>query len=1287
MKQGQFPAVLPLSSLNGPNGFKIDGESNYDNSGHSISGRDDLNGDGYVDFIIGAYGYPNGNNQGRSYVIFGGPEVGKTGSIALSSLNGLNGFKIEGEGGGDWSGASVSMIGDFNGDNFADLVIGAQGYPNNDFKGRSYVVYGGAKVGGNGFISLTNLNGTNGFKLEGENNGDYSGWYVSAAGNVNGDRFTDLLIGAHGYPSNTLKGRSYVVFGGPNVGASGLISLSDLDGSNGFKLDGENDKDNSGFALCVAGDVNRDGYSDVLIGAQYYPKNLDNKGRTYLIFGSPQIGSGGVIALSDLNGTNGFKLDGENNNDFSGFSVSAAGDFNNDTYADFILGALNYNQIGRSYGVFGGPKVGESGLLPLANLNGTNGFKLDGESSTGGFSYNGVSVGGVDINGDGYSDLLTCADHMDIMGQTDGGRCYVVFGVSGAVDKDGVVALSNLNGVNGFKIDGELSYGLAGLPIVGIGDINNDGIEDLAIGARNTSVNGLNEVGRSYVILGDVPPILVNNRLVINQNQTVLLNSSFLLATDKNHNPSQIFFKIDNLQHGQFQLNTNPPSSVTYFSQQDISEGRIYFQHDDSTSPPVYTVAVNTTGIAYVAAQSASIDFDTRPILVTNMLSINQGQAKKLTTSNLIAIHNGVADPNLLFDVTNLTHATMWIQSYLMQNSEIVFTQQILTAGGVTLIHDGSDYAPGYAVSVSDGRTATLPETCNVTFYKKPVITANQLFLQFGKSLLLNTDNLCINDCTQTTNDNLIFIVLNTPQYGQFEWADKPGQAITSFSQKQIRQGLVQFQPNGMSIAPNYQLLATDPNTGLSGESSIGNTLMLIANDWPINQNETFTLTPSVLNAISSTGGNIIYTPISDTVSHGYFALSASPDYRLPSFQQSQVDREEVVFIPDGSASAPAAVIAIADSTSGGAYGSFTCIVDFAMPPLLEHAFLKISPPDKIVLSNINLQASDPLVAAETLIFEVSDVKNDRFAYTWAWENPITNFTQQSIQQGQVYFIAESNQPPSFQVSVWNGRLHCQGCPKLADIIAPSNNSSGTQFSELQKALIGLGLSLGVSLGVLVVKSLMKKYFKSRKDESIDDYLTFAVLDEFWIGICGIFTGSQYEKYKKAIGYVIDQIEAKDENRNYQLICKENKDGISGTPLREVWGKFNLGMKEQVSLRIRAAIKEVLEINQNACWRFFRSSCGSEITSDKIQKKISEITKKVAEDKLIFKISADLKDQQAEEKYSILNNSEAEQKKNEGCQFFKSCCKWKRTDSNVEHEPNQKSNSESGSNLDLKMTT
>ncbi len=274
-------------------------------------------------------------------------------------------------------------------------------------------------------FQLSDLNGQNGFKLDGENGLDNSGYSVSKAGDINGDKYSDLIIGAWGYGHS--KGRSYVVFGNSDIGVEGTVLLSSLNGTNGFKIDGENDNDLSGMSVSAAGDINGDGYADLLIGVpagEYHIIYQPNcTGYSYVVFGGRNVGGDGVILLSTLNGISGFKLNGESNEELSGYSVSAAGDINDDGHADLLIGASNYARgTGRSYAVFGGPDVENVITIPLSTLNGIHGFKIDSEAL---FDGSGISVSTAgDINGDGVVDVLIGAPGHS--GAT--GRSYVVFG-------------------------------------------------------------------------------------------------------------------------------------------------------------------------------------------------------------------------------------------------------------------------------------------------------------------------------------------------------------------------------------------------------------------------------------------------------------------------------------------------------------------------------------------------------------------------------------------------------------------------------------------------------------------------------------------------------------------------------------------------------------------------------------------------------------------------------------------------------------------------------------------
>lgn len=359
-------------------------------------------------------------------------------------------------------------------------------------------------------IYLGDLDGGNGFAIDGEAADDLSGISVRAAGDTNGDGNDDLIVGARNASPDDIDraGRSYVIFGQALYPA--LFSLGDLTTSPdplpgqqpGFQLNGEAATDNSGLSVSVAGDINGDGIDDLIIGApKADPNDTNEAGRAYVVFGTSS-GFPSSLDLSTLNAINGFVINGEVSGDQSGFSVSAAGDVNDDGIDDLILGAMSASingksGVGRAYVVFGSDN-GLPNPFNLSTIDGSNGFVLNGEEEgdRAGFA---VSAAG-DLNNDGIDDLLIGAPDASVNGAIEAGRAYVVFGSSTGFPAS--FDLSTLNALNGFVLYGEAAGDQSGIAVSDAGDINGDGIEDLIIGAIGASPNGKASAGRSYVVFG-----------------------------------------------------------------------------------------------------------------------------------------------------------------------------------------------------------------------------------------------------------------------------------------------------------------------------------------------------------------------------------------------------------------------------------------------------------------------------------------------------------------------------------------------------------------------------------------------------------------------------------------------------------------------------------------------------------------------------------------------------------------------------------------------------------------
>gem|GEM_PF-897592 len=448
-----FASPMKLDTL-GSRGFVINGQESGGEIGIHGLASGDINGDGIDDMIIGNH-QRDGNgyvNAGETHVVFG-RSTGFPSVLELTSslIDGSSGFVVNGVDNSDNSGWGLAS-GDINGDSIDDLIIGA---PNRidwsaDRYGEVYVVFGfDNTVTAIDTVNLDTLSGDGGFALAAPA-GLYSAFAgrAVASGDINGDTYDDVIIGAPEAGNGDEKGRAFVVFG-KSTAFNSWIDLSSLDGNTGFAIDGPNERDYLGSAV-GSGDINGDGIDDLIIGApggslsapvrppgsSNHVIDGQNKGKTYVVFGtSTGFAGSSLINPSSLNGSDGFVLNGVQYRDNSGYSV-ATGDINGDSIDDLVIGARRAdcscvdNDVatssqdsnhGEAHVVFG-KTTGFASSIELASLDGTTGYVLHGVNRR---SQLGRSVATGDFNGDGRDDVFMGGEEAATNGISAAGEAYI----------------------------------------------------------------------------------------------------------------------------------------------------------------------------------------------------------------------------------------------------------------------------------------------------------------------------------------------------------------------------------------------------------------------------------------------------------------------------------------------------------------------------------------------------------------------------------------------------------------------------------------------------------------------------------------------------------------------------------------------------------------------------------------------------------------------------------------------------------------------------------------------
>ncbi|MCR6637905.1 MAG: T9SS type A sorting domain-containing protein [Sporocytophaga sp.] len=441
-----YPAVLDVSSLNGVNGFAVPALKTGDRIGSDLDFIGDLNGDGFDDIAIGSQEQNNTGFKlgGTAYIIFGSDQPFAS-TFDLSSLDGTNGFIVKGIAEDERRGGVVKGLGDVNNDGIDDIVIGSEG--------SKHIILYGKKSSYPASITVNDINGTNGFII------DQSGINeITGAGDVNGDGISDIILGqAH------WSGQTWVIFG-KNGNFPATVTSTYVDGVNGFKVSSANNTSRPSYHVGSAGDINNDGYDDIIIG-NWSQSITTNAKLTHVVFGRPAPFPA-LIDINTLNGTNGFAIENYGGSFLKW--VGKVGDINGDGIDDIY----SDNSI-----IMGSSKPFPAVVTKDNTLDGKKGFLIPNVGLS-------MSSAG-DLNFDGVDDFIAIAS---------GQEAYVIFGRKNGFDATFNVA--DLDGAKGFKIK-DLSISNIGRPVGGNHDFNGDGKADFVIGSEYTQSKGV-----VYVVFG-----------------------------------------------------------------------------------------------------------------------------------------------------------------------------------------------------------------------------------------------------------------------------------------------------------------------------------------------------------------------------------------------------------------------------------------------------------------------------------------------------------------------------------------------------------------------------------------------------------------------------------------------------------------------------------------------------------------------------------------------------------------------------------------------------------------
>jgi len=537
--QSLFAQIVPVSTW-----IEVSDQANSA-FGNAVASAGDVNGDGYDDVIVGAQDHSNGQSwEGRAFVYLGGATGPAATPVWTKESNQINGR----------FGSSVAGAGDVNNDGYDDIIVGASGI--NPAVGTTY---------GMAYVYLGNANGVDANPVWSKQPYQPAtfglaagfGGSVASAGDVNGDGYADIIIGAVGWDDgNTDEGAAFLYLGGSSGPAAGPVWT------------GVSNQDNAHFGDSVsgAGDVNGDGFDDIVVGASNYNNGEVGEGRAYVYYGN----STGVNATPWIS---------EPNVAYSGYgqSVAGAGDVDGDGYDDIVVGAPGWDDTEDAEG------AAFSYLGASGGLESSPAWMVEGNQV--GIAY-GVAVASAgDLNDDGKSDIVVSSAGNNISDVLETVNIYL-----GSV--------SGLATTPAWTEEPDQADSGFGNPVASAGDVNNDGYSDVILAASAYDNFQGRVIAYMFGADGDGDSVADNAdncTSVANASQCDSDNDGFGNRCDGDLNNNGFTNAADNTL---FRNELGQPSSPPTFNEADLNCNGVVNAQDTTIFTPMLSFPPGPSGLS-----------------------------------------------------------------------------------------------------------------------------------------------------------------------------------------------------------------------------------------------------------------------------------------------------------------------------------------------------------------------------------------------------------------------------------------------------------------------------------------------------------------------------------------------------------------------------------------------------------------------------------------------------------------------------------------------------------------